>query len=276
MGTLADLHTHSRFSFDAGRDMTFANMCASALEAGVGILAVTDHYDIGFPYKFDPAEREEEFLEAKETYAGRVDLLRGIELGEMLDGREEAERIRNAVPFDVILGSLHGLRPEGDFCYLDYAHTGDGELLSLWERYLEGLAELAANGDFDVLTHIRYPERYFIRAGRGHLLDISARGKEDFAPVFRELIRRDIALEINTSVVRKFGFPADPGPELLKLYREMGGKRISLGSDAHRRDQIGADIRAALDMAAGAGFEEMTVFAGRQKRQISIREAIEQ
>ncbi|MBO4366402.1 MAG: hypothetical protein J5843_01960 [Clostridia bacterium] len=269
-----DLHTHCVFSFDADRDATPANLCEAAVRNGIGILAVTDHYDIGYPYKFDPLEREGPFCQAKERYEGRVQLLRGIELGEMLDDPEEADRIRSAVPYDVVLGSLHGIRPFGDFCYLDYENRTDAELLGQWDRYREELTRLADEGDFDVLTHIRYPERYFIRHGRGHLLNINETGEAFFEPVFRALIRRDAALEINTSIVRKSGLPPDPGVKLLRAYRALGGRRITVGSDAHRLKDVGADIREALCIASEAGFEEVTVYEGRKPIQISIMEVM--
>lgn len=270
-----DLHTHCVFSFDADRDATPANLCEAAARNGIGILAVTDHYDIGYPYKFDPLEREPSFSEAKERYAGSVQLLRGIELGEMLDDEEEADRIRSAVPYDIVLGSLHGIQPFGDFCYLDYDNRTDSELLYAWERYREELIRLASEGDFDVLTHIRYPERYFIRHGRGHLLKIDETGEAFFEPVFRALIRRDAALEINTSIVRKSGLPPDPGLGLLRAYRALGGKRITVGSDAHRLKDVGANIREALHMAHEAGFNEVTVFEERKPIQIPILEVLE-
>lgn len=268
---LSDLHTHSIYSFDAERDATPAGLCGAALRNGVGILAVTDHYDIGYPYKFDPIERETAIEAAKKEFADRVMLLRGIELGEMLDDPEEAQAVRSAVPYDVVLGSLHGLSGEGDFCFLDYENRTDADLLGLWARYREELVRLASEGDFDVLTHIRYPERYFIRHGRSGLLNIEESGERFFEPVFRALIRRDKALEINTAIVRKSGLPVDPGLALLRFYRELGGRLITIGSDAHRLRDVGADTEQALRAAAEAGFDSVTVFVGRQPELISMR-----
>ncbi|MBQ3934907.1 MAG: histidinol-phosphatase HisJ family protein [Clostridia bacterium] len=267
-----DLHTHSVYSVDAARDMTIENMCLSALHRGIGCLAVTDHYDIGFDYKFDPVSREEDFLSAKEKFAGRLDLLRGLELGEMMDGPEEADRIRSAVDYDVILGSVHGRLPGLDYHDLDYRQYEDDAIVRIWKDYLEAMTVLAENGDFDILAHIRYPERYVIRDGRGEVLDVEKKGCEMFEPVLRAIIRRDISLEINTAVVRKFGLQSDPGLSLLKFYRSIGGKHISIGSDAHRRNDLGANMRDALEMALAAGFEEISVFSGRKIRHISIEE----
>ena len=154
-----DLHTHSDCSRDADRDCTVARMCEAAVRNGVGILAVTDHYEIGYDYKFDPLARESAFAQAEETFAGQIRLRRGVELGEMLDGPEEAGRIRSAVPYDIVLGSLHAIRPCGDFHDLDFGRRTDRELLSFWAQYREDLIRLAEEGDFDALAHIRYPER---------------------------------------------------------------------------------------------------------------------
>ena len=265
-----DLHCHSVFSKDAARDMTFENLCAAAAERGIGMLAVTDHYDIGLPYKFDPAEREPDFLEARERFKTDLTLLRGLELGQMMDGPVEAAAVRSAVPYDAVIGSIHAPLPYGDFYALDYGSLSDEDLKGRWDIYLTKLTELAEKGDFDILAHIRYPERYFIRAGKGRLLPIEAEGEDMFEPVFRALIRRDKSLEINTAVVRKYGLAPDPGLRLLKFYRSLGGKHVSVGSDAHRPGDVGADIDAAIDLAEAAGFGELTVFSGRKIRHIHI------
>ena len=46
-----------------------------------------------------------------------------------------------------------------------------------------------------------------------------------------------------------------------------GAKRITLASDAHVAEDVGADFDAALEHARAAGFETVTVFDGRRSRQ---------
>ena len=62
----------------------------------------------------------------------------------------------------------------------------------------------------------------------------------------------------------------DPNPTLqvLRLYRELGGEILTLGSDAHTADSIGSCFDVALEMAQAAGFTRLATF---EKRQVGWR-----
>ena len=92
-----------------------------------------------------------------------------------------------------------------------------------------------------------------------------------FEPIFRALIERGIALEINTAAIRKGKMTVpDPGIDLLKFYRALGGELLSVGSDAHVATDLGANFDDACALAKEAGFGYLTTFRNRQK----IMEAI--
>lgn len=56
--------------------------------------------------------------------------------------------------------------------------------------------------------------------------------------IFHYLITNDIALEINTSARRRKGLDQFPSNEKLQLYKSIGGSKITIGSDAHRLNEI--------------------------------------
>ena len=54
-----------------------------------------------------------------------------------------------------------------------------------------------------------------------------------------------------------------PHPSIIRRYRELGGRIITIGSDAHMSRNVGAYINEAVEMIANAGFEEITLFQNR-------------
>ena len=61
-----------------------------------------------------------------------------------------------------------------------------------------------------------------------------------------------------------------PGPDILRWYAEMGGERVTLGSDSHRPEQIGAGLEVALQAIQTAGLKYLTQFERRRAKLIPI------
>lgn len=267
---LFDYHTHNEISFDSKASLL--EHCASALQKGLSEIALTNHYELDMVLlgtsKAPDLEKEETLLlEAKEAFAGRLEVLRGIEIGQPAYDPEAARKLVAQRNYDVVLGSQHNGKGNIDFYFMDCKTLSDDYLRELWEAYLADLLTIAEKAEVDVLTHILYPVRY-VEKERQHCFPVT---KEAFEPVFKALIHRGIALEINTAAVRKGALPEpDPCMELLTFYRSLGGEYITLGSDAHISPDVGANFKEAVALAEGAGFRYLTRFRNRQK----IMEAI--
>ncbi|MCH5183928.1 MAG: histidinol-phosphatase HisJ family protein [Oscillospiraceae bacterium] len=277
---LIECHTHNHISFDA--EGTLDAMCDSAIRAGVGTLALTNHYELdavlagrcGAP---DHLAEEQEFLAAKEKYAGRLTLLRGIELGQPYASLEESERLLRARPYDVVLGSVHLLSDGTDFYDYENAPLTDEQYRAMWEDYLGLLLKNASVSPVDVQTHLTYPLRYIPADRRERITGMPGRAVELFEPILRKLVERGVALEINTAALRR---PAallpepDPGLALLKRYRELGGELLSIGSDAHRPADVAAGLREGTRLAQQAGFRYFAVFRERKPYLVSMEEIL--
>jgi histidinol-phosphatase (PHP family) len=83
-------------------------------------------------------------------------------------------------------------------------------------------------------------------------------------------IEQGIALDINTAALRRSASVLTPGGEILSWFREMGGEKVTLGSDAHLPDHVGADLELALESARAAGLKYVTQFEHRQARMVKI------
>ncbi|MDR0248329.1 MAG: PHP domain-containing protein [Oscillospiraceae bacterium] len=253
----ADYHTHSSdASFDAADGI--ASLAASAAARGLTELAVTDHCDMGSD--FAPRAYMAAFSAAAES--SPVPLLLGIELGESLHNPARAREMLGAMPLDFVIGAYHRLKSSDDFYLLDYPDIPTCR--SLIRLYLEELYETCAEGNFDVLAHLTYPLRYM--RGRGGMdIDFTAY-RAEVAQIYRLAISQGKGIELNLSGLLKKTGLLMPDIELLRLYRECGGKIITCGSDAHCAADVGTHLREGYDILRHAGFAYITSYRERRPR----------
>lgn len=263
---LTDFHVHSDNSPDG--ENSIIEICESAVKKRLSCIAVTDHCEIDTFYKdrYNIGYRQS-YIEAKKAakvFEGQLDVRAGIELGQATADIPTAE-IVCSLPFDVVLGSLHSMPGKPDFYFLKYENV---DVKQLYSDYLKELLRLTQWGGFDVLTHITYPLRY-INGEFGYNVET-----EDFCEelekVFREIIKRGIALEINTSGLRQKLGKTLPDLFCLKLYKNLGGELITIGSDSHTAYDVGAGIMQGVEVAKQAGFEKYCVFKARKPELLSF------
>ena len=263
MRYLCDMHTHSDNSFDAKNSVD--EMCLAAINRGLYAIAITDHceapfirfgadcefgcFDEQIPKSFADATA------AREKYAGKLKVLRGMELGEPLHDPEQTKRALSYGDFDFILASVHNLKNMQDFYYMSYSGVDVDWLLG---KYFDELIETAAFPHFDSLSHLTYPLRYII-AGTGKTPDLSIH-KDKIDRIFKILIQNNKALEINVSGLFKEMGCTLPDLPLIKRYKELGGKLITIGTDAHSADMVGKGIEQGIEVAKSAGLTHYAIF----------------
>ncbi|WP_241230040.1 hypothetical protein [Thermosipho globiformans] len=76
--------------------------------------------------------------------------------------------------------------------------------------------------------------------------------------IFKKIIKEEKILEVNTSAIYRYGEP-NPSYDILKLYRDLGGKYVTIGSDAHRLEDVGRGILDTLGNLKDIGFEYIMV-----------------
>lgn len=272
MKILADTHIHSDNSFDA--DNTVLELCQSAVEKGISIIAVTDHMEapeikLGARSVFGDMVKQisksvEEVDVANELMGDEIKVLRGMELGEPMHEPKLTKKALAIADFDYILASIHNIKDTEDFYYLEYTEKNVPELL---ERYFNELLDTAQNADFDCLAHLTYPMRYILER-----TEIRPNLEEYYDVIDKILIslgKRGKALEINTSMVGRIGLTM-PDINIIKRFRELGGKYVTIGSDAHKSANVGNFLEEGIKIARTCGFEYFTVFEKRQPKLIEI------
>ena len=130
------------------------------------------------------------------------------------------------------------------------------------------MLEMIYKTDFDILSHLTCPLRYI---NGKYKCDIDIHIFESkIKKILSEIIERGISLEINTS-----GYASNvpyfmPERDILTLYYEMGGRRVSIGSDAHVSANVAVGFDKALDMIRSVGFDSYVIYKQRKSHFISI------
>lgn len=267
---LYDYHVHSNFSSD-GKDSIF-NICSSAIDKGLSEIAITDHYEPtegNEAYRFfKPVEYLNEIEKAREFYKGRLKIKVGIELGQPHRFLASSKKIVSQLPFDFVLGSAHKFPGDIDCSEIDYSNT---RLEDICSRYLWQLEMMAEDADFDCVGHIDLIKRYSKSIYKSK---VTLMIEKDFlAEVLKIVIRKNKGLEINTSGLRQKLEETMPGLDTLKLYKDLGGEILTIGSDAHFAAHVGEGIQDAIDLAISAGFKYLSVYNRREPQFIRIDES---
>ncbi len=264
----ADIHSHSTLSPD-GCDLPML-MAERACGLGIKHYALTDHIENEKLDSWDYAGAIERsygvFLEIKERFAGRMEVYYGAELGQALFNQPQAERILAEHDYDFVLGSTHRTRT---YPRLDRVPDSDEDRYRCLDEYFEEELRLAEWGKFCSLAHLTFPLRFISGDVGGHEVDMTRYGAM-IDKILETMIRQGIALEVNSAGIRKGLHVPMPSAEYVKRYYDLGGRMITVGSDAHRTADVGADIPECLDMLRDIGFKEICVFRKKQPIFITI------
>ncbi len=265
---IADMHMHCQASEDS--ETPISDLCAAAIKNGLSLIAVTDHVELVEFRKgaYDVAAEESWDLMERAVVPKAVRLLRGIELGEPCFNVSLAETLLCKHDYDFVLASQHRLSDElPDYYFIDYSDWTDEAIVREIERYFRELVRVVRWNGFDSLAHLTYPFRYLPASWRNG----------DYRPwsgvieeILGTLAENGKALEINTSGIRKGQGMTSPDLPLIKRFYELGGRHITIGSDAHRALEVGADLNEAASLAKKAGFEHYTVYFNRQPQLLSL------
>ncbi|MBO5879878.1 MAG: histidinol-phosphatase HisJ family protein [Clostridia bacterium] len=266
-----DYHVHSVNSDGKG---TVDELCGYALEKGICGFALTDHADMNYYEARDTYNRIKKSIadvkEAREKYKGRLELYTGVELGEYLWAPEKAKEILSIGEFDVVLCSIHSAvwkkwgRPYSRIEFVPEEIT-DEELDEYFVDYFDQLSKTAAICDYDVLAHIVCPARYMTgRYGRKTELK---NYENEIAEIMKTVIARGAALEMNVAGFQKYTMQSE---WLFKLYRDLGGRAVTIGQDTHLPSMLARNIGLGVEMLQSLGYDRYSIYKGRERFDIKI------
>lgn len=264
---LVDYHIHSIHSSDA--ESSVLDICRSAEKKGLKEIVITDHYEpnIGEEHDryYDQQRYRNAVLMAREAFDGKLIVKFGVELGQPHLYPESCNAILEGLPYDYVIGSIHKGADGVDVEDLDYSCIKEEDICSIYLNHVKLMVEW---NNFDCVGHLDLIKRYSADTYKRNL-SLTCR-YELLEGVLKAIIRSGKGIEINTSGLRQAPKETMPGPDVLRLYRKLGGEILTIGSDSHRAEDVGKGVAEAVEIARGAGFQHITVFNGRKPEWISI------
>lgn len=253
-----DYHTHTAFSPDGQH--TMVAMCQQALEMGLREIAFTEHVEWHPPAFFRPDfARYFEAIEAcRAIFAPQgLRVLSGVEIGNPHEYPDDVAALVAAHDFDVTIASLHWLSGH-NIQRQDCFDNGYGSAATVYEAYFTDLTYMAA-----IATLTLNPRRtiiaHFDRILWPGLLAGSRPELERMEPVIRDawevVAASGAALELNTRLLRFSPSWRCELVTMLRWFREAGGRRVVVNSDAHRSEHIGLNFPLALQLLESAGLQ---------------------
>lgn len=270
---LADYHVHSGYSDDSNYPME--NVVQDAIRINLNELCFTEHVDYGvkpdwdqpsgarfedghpvtncpYPAYFDELEK------LRERYDGQIRIARGLELGIQSHTIPTYERL------------VRKYNDQLDFTLLSIHQVGDREFWSgefqagrtqqeFTMAYYEELLNVVKKfHGYSVVAHLDLIRRY----------DPTPEGPLPFefvrdivAEILQQVIADGRGIELNTSGWRYGLGGPQPTEEVLRLYRDLGGRIVTLGSDSHKPEHLGAYLRVGQDCLRSVGFSHACTYA---------------
>ena len=212
---------HTHCSLSFDSKTPVEDMVRAGIAQSLQEMCLTDHVDLFRPR--ETAHWEHDFSDRAEIFA-RAD--------KAADGKITVRR-------GIELGEA--MR---DFAYA-------GEQIA---DYLSLVLETAKWGKFSVLGHLTLPLRYM---NENHGMHMSFDGFEDeVAQIYRALIENGCGIECN---VNRGNTPL-PDAKWLRLYHELGGEIITIGTDAHTPEFVGLRARETQALLKDCGLAYVCTF----------------
>lgn len=266
---IPDCHVHTVYSSDSMTPVE--KQIDRAVELGMRYICVTDHQDYdalplppnNYTYLIGDIDDTPGYIkrlkELKDLYAGRIEVLIGVEIGLQGHLGKKLQGYTDEYQFDFVIGSSH---------YFDGYDGGDRRLYegrsaeeACRAYFITELDNVKKCNCFDVIGHCDFVLRH--APGRFAKFKYSL-----YANIIDEMLKFTIengkGIECNTGpLINGFG-STNPHIDILKRYKEFGGEIITFGSDAHSPENIGGKFKEAADLVKSIGFRHYTVYKQRK------------
>lgn len=267
---LYDYHVHTEFSDDSTYPME--DVITDAIALGIEEIAFVDHVDNGVKDEWDcpnPLVNYDGDLalnvaypiyfpriaELAEKYAGKIVLRAGLEFGIQSHRIAEYEQLFAAWPLDFVLLSIHQVR-DIEFWYPHNEFMEGRTQQEYNDEYYEELYRCVCGyKNYSVLAHMDLIRRY---DPEGPLP--TEKNRDIIAAILEQVIADGRGIEVNTSCFRYGLSDLTPSADILELYRDLGGTIVTVGSDSHRPEHLGAYIPQTYDTLRALGFSAIATY----------------
>ena len=265
---LTDYHVHTQFSDDSVYPME--DVIKDAISLGLDEICITDHVDYGIKVDWDSGQEIRyrngepfanvdypsyvaQIAELQAKYKDAITIKLGLEFGIQTHTIPQYEALFRRYPFDFIILSIHQVEDK-EFWTQDFQQGRTQQEYN--ERYYEEMLQVVRSyKNYSVLGHMDLIKRYD-KAGIYPF--------EKLKPMIAEILKIVIAdgkgIEVNTSSHRYGLTDSMPSAAILRLYKDLGGSIITIGSDSHAPAHLGTYIEEAKAQLQGIGFNSFCTF----------------
>lgn len=267
---LCDYHVHTEFSDDS--EYPIEQVVRDAIALGLNELCFTDHVDYGVKVDWDSGEEIVTRLgnlmanvdypkylaairELRERYGDRITLKTGLEFGVQVHTVSRFRSLFQKYPLDFVILSVHQVE-DREFWTQEFQQGRTQQEYN--ERYYQELLDLTRTyQEYSVLGHLDLIIRYDEQGGYPF-----EQVKPMVAEILRTAIQNGKGIELNTSFHRYGLKDSTPSRAILELYRDLGGEILTIGSDSHKPEHLGAYIKEGQEYLKSLGFERFCTFEG--------------
>lgn len=266
---IADYHMHTYYSDDSQYEMEKA--VKKAIELGLNEICFTDHVDYGIKLehedymRLNEEERKnwianvdykhyfEEIHQLQVKYKDRITIKQGMEFGIQTHTIPAFQTLFNRYDFDFIILSCHQVEDK-EFWTQDFQKGRSQQVYN--ERYYEEILNvIKVYKDYSVLGHLDLLKRYDLKGEYPF-----EKTKEIITEILKIVIADKKGIEINTSSFYYGLNDLMPSKNILKLYHDLGGTILTIGSDSHKEEQVGAHIEEIHEELKKIGFKQICTF----------------
>lgn len=260
MSILADYHVHSPFSADA-TEQEVEDIFKKAIKGNVKEVCITDHRDVKTPInpggKNEPNHTElRKIVSELQPKYPDVIVKVGCEYSLHTKNAAELEWALKEHDLNFVIASVHAT--EEYVFSRQISQFGDDDHEAIHLNYLTTMYDgIKSTNAYSVVGHFDGIERY----NKNYPLDF-IKHRDLLYALLQTLADNDKGIEINTAFLAMKRTYPHPRPELLKMFKEVGGKIITVGSDAHANEPIGYKFDMVPEYLKSLGFETYCTFDG--------------
>ena len=274
---LADYHIHCKYSDDSEEDLE--KIIETAINKGIGEICFTDHVDYGIKLDKDVFEKIDEnakkdwikkigridlnvdypnyfkeIEELREKYKDKITIRQGLEFGMQVHTIKDFQKLfdKYKEKFDFVILSCHQVNDK-EFWTNEFQKGKSIDEYNA-EYYEEIYRVMSRYSDYSILGHLDHIQRY------NETIYPFEKSREIIVKILKKVIEDNKGIEVNKSSFRYGLKELTPERDILKLYHELGGKIITIGSDAHKAENVGEHIPYIQEELKKIGFTDICTF----------------
>jgi len=265
---LVDYHVHSTFSCDG--KSTINDYCERAIELGMREIGFSEHVD------FDPADEGFGFFNyegytsaikaAQLLFKNKLVIRKGVEVDYQSRFEDQIRNWLRGKNFDFVIGSVHYVKGE----IINQHLLIERDLREVYSEYFIEVEKSIKSRLFQVIGHLDLIRKFAVNQP---VQSRDADYRERIGMILEQIRDQKMFLEINTkpSALRRGSIEMLPSKETVRKYLNCGGKRVSLGSDAHSIEELGSGIKETFKFLVENGLSDVIFLFEKRIRYLSKR-----